>query len=125
MPRLLKVSALATKAIEPAHLGHCSVSRLATNSDPPPNPAKSEASAPNHSNLKAMVREVGALVTPPHVYMKVWELLQSSESSAKDFERVIGLDPKGMLEAGLIHVANAVANRSSIGGFYESDAAAA
>ena len=67
-------------------------------------PVNGPAPAPDTEQIKSLVREVGALAAPPHVYLKVWELLQSSESSAKDFERVIGLDPS--LTVRLLRIAN-------------------
>ena len=44
---------------------------------------------PNHADLKAMAREVGALAALPHVYMKVWELLQSSESGERILNKLL------------------------------------
>ena len=69
------------------------MSSVASNPEPFPISVTDGEPLLNHADLKAMVREVGALATPPHVYMKAWELLQSSASGGKNFEQVIGLDP--------------------------------
>ena len=69
------------------------MSSVASNPEPFPISVTDGEPLLNHADLKAMVREVGALAAPPHVYMKAWELLQSSASGGKNFEQVIGLDP--------------------------------
>lgn len=57
-----------------------------------------------HDELVALVSDVQGLVTPPHVFLKVTELMRSPDSSAKDFEVVISVDPN--LSARLLRIAN-------------------
>ena len=57
-----------------------------------------------HNDIGALVADVKGLVTPPHVFLKVTELMRSTDSNAKDFESVIGVDPN--LSARLLRIAN-------------------
>ena len=61
-------------------------------------------SSGEQNDLSALVTDVKGLVTPPHVFLKVTELMRSSDSSAKDFESVIAVDPS--LSARLLRIAN-------------------
>ena len=55
-------------------------------------------------DLQSLLTDVKALVSPPHIYLKVSELMHAADSSAKDFEEVIHLDPT--LTARLLRIAN-------------------
>ncbi len=55
-------------------------------------------------NAQALIRDVSGLVSPPHVCARVFELMRSTDASAKDFGHVIGQDPN--LTARLLRVAN-------------------
>ena len=65
------------------------MSSVASNPEPSPIPVTDDEPLPNHADLKAMAREVGALAALPHVYMKVWELLQSSESGERILNKLL------------------------------------
>lgn len=55
-------------------------------------------------DLPSLVTDVKGLVSPPHIYLRVSELMRSSDSDARDFAEVIQLDPN--LTARLLRIAN-------------------
>ena len=61
-------------------------------------------SSDEQNDLSALVSDVKGLVTPPHVFLKVTELMRSADASAKDFQSVIAIDPN--LSARLLRIAN-------------------
>ena len=69
-----------------------------------PAPNGYSRSARAFESAAGLVSELSWLVSPPEVCLRVSELLESENSSARDFEKVIGQDPN--LTARLLKLVN-------------------
>lgn len=63
---------------------------------------RSQPAAP--VDLSTLVKDVSGLVSPPHVCVRVFELMRSTDTSARDFGELISQDPN--LTARLLRIAN-------------------